>query len=248
MIQIKAPDGYKIVSIKSEGKSPKANFYNLKLKPEMETIEVGADGEFSTDLTEEQEATARSRFSEAARGPQGKNPSTETPGEQSERTHKSEKAMRTKALEKKYPALSGSVYHSEGSKDAATDTAKELRKDGVHATIWHMEGPKSGDKSKYYVVVPESKKNAITIMPRPFTLAERTTRRVLLNSATFDKKSYEADGGDDWIHAKRELFFSADKAKDKDKWQKAKEASVSALGEERWQFVVWMYKKLGGGF
>lgn len=68
-----------------------------------------------------------------------------------------------------------------------------------------------------------------------------------LNSAQFDKASYEADGGDSWIDSRRQLFF--DKTpKDPGLWTQAKVRSKEAFGAEKWQFTVWMYKKLGGKF
>ncbi len=81
---------------------------------------------------------------------------------------------------------------------------------------------------------------------KPYTVVERVKRRV--NSAAFDRESYLADGGDNWIEPKRELFFSDAKAKDTGLWQRAAEASRAALGETRWQFQVWWYRKQGGQF
>lgn len=141
----------------------------------------------------------------------------------------------------------GNEYHSSGHRDAATSVAKGLRKEGVHATIWHLEGPRTGPKSKYAVAVPSNKKNAILVMPTKWTTTERATR-IVANSPTFDRKSYEADGGDAWIEPRRRYFFDRDKAKDKGTWDRAVIASEEALGQERWQFVVWWYKKQGGRF
>lgn len=83
-------------------------------------------------------------------------------------------------------------------------------------------------------------------MPRPFTVAERAER--LLNSAAFDKASYEADGGDKWIDPRRSEFFESPRNVDEALWAKAKDASRKALGEVRWQFVTWWYKKQEGKF
>lgn len=69
-----------------------------------------------------------------------------------------------------------------------------------------------------------------------------------LNSAEFDKASYAADGGPDWIDPRRKEIFSDPMGVDKALWAKAKQASHDALGEEEWQFVVWFYKKSGGKF
>jgi phage-related protein (TIGR01555 family) len=433
---------------------------------DVEMIEVGPDGDFSTDLTEEQVALARSRFSEAARGPEGKNPATETPEETSERQHKLEKAMRERAekpgkagFDTKRGPASGDEYHSEGTKDEATATAKKLRADGVHATIWHIDGPKTGPKSVYAVAVPakkaegakagakgfksvfkgdevehtgksetvdgrtfhefvyteghkkgkkglepapeskaadvekskkewateqegfrklreqgkknppkekseglpkagkivdgrevikanavpnvdsidstlsnyevseglrevdislftytppysasekarterlaeqikenkqiaplivvhdaegyyvlegghrfdalnmigaksfpalvvtdldnpppEKKENA-TVLPKPYTFTESLARKV--NSPAFDRASYAADGGDQWIDPRRAEFFKDPRDVDRALWDKARAGSKAAFGEERWQFVTWLYRKYGGKF
>lgn len=68
------------------------------------------------------------------------------------------------------------------------------------------------------------------------------------NSPTFDRKSYEADGGDGWINPKRKEFFSNPGNVDEGLWAKAKEASMKSFGKEKWQFVTWWYKKQGGKF
>ncbi len=289
-----------------------------------------------------------------------------------------------KAFKEKYPAHSGDTFESKGTKDEATAKARKLREEGIHATIAHMEGPKTGAKSKYFVMVPEGKgdeaapeskvktpkpeslpeagkkvdgreimegavpnldsigstlddyevlpgikeistdlftytppysasemkrtkelaekikasgviaplivvndsegyyvlegghrfdalsmlgaksfpcvvvkdiaslesaektENAPAVMPKQFNGFERALRSV--NSAAFDRASYAADGGDDWIDKRREELFSGDKAQDKALWRKAEEASSAALGAVRWQFVVWAYKKAGGSF
>lgn len=108
--------------------------------------------------------------------------------------------------------------------------------------------PKDTDTKK----TPESKgseelKNELLVMPPPYSPSEKA-RRAITNSATFDRKSYEADGGDGWIDSRRKLFFDRDKALDKGLWDRAVSASKAALGEVRWQFVVWHYKKYGGQF
>jgi phage-related protein (TIGR01555 family) len=104
--------------------------------------------------------------------------------------------------------------------------------------------PRRGDKA----VNPGRVRNdGLIILPKPFTRAERA-KRAVANSATFDRKSYEADGGDGWIDSRRKHFFDRDKAQDKGLWDRAVAASRDALGAERWQFVVWFYKKYGGGF
>lgn len=91
------------------------------------------------------------------------------------------------------------------------------------------------------------KKNSFIIMPKAFTRLERI-ERVLKNSIEFDKASYEADGGDAWIHPGREEFFTDPMNVDKGLWAKAKEESMKAFGKHKWQFVTWIYKKQGGRF
>lgn len=66
------------------------------------------------------------------------------------------------------------------------------------------------------------------------------------NSAEFDKASYEADGGDDWIATGRKELFGTDEAMDKSLYAKCmSEAEKLGLG---WKFCVWLYKKQGGKF
>lgn len=81
----------------------------------------------------------------------------------------------------------------------------------------------------------------------PFSTLERI-ERILKNSAAFDRASYEADGGDGWIHPGREELFRNPMNVDQGLWAKAKAASVAAFGKDKWQFVVWFYKKQGGKF
>jgi phage-related protein (TIGR01555 family) len=69
-----------------------------------------------------------------------------------------------------------------------------------------------------------------------------------LNSAAFDRASYEADGGDSWIDERRRVLFENPNNVDEALWAKAKEASMKSFGKEKWQFTVWWYKKQGGKF
>lgn len=80
----------------------------------------------------------------------------------------------------------------------------------------------------------------------PYTRVERAKRT--LNSAAFDRASYEADGGDDWIDSRRAEFFSNPGNVDETLWGKGKDASLKAFGKIKWQFVTWWYKKQGGKF
>lgn len=64
------------------------------------------------------------------------------------------------AFKKKHPNVSGTEAKYEGlTKELALKKVKELRDKNIFATIWHQEGPKSGDKSKYFVGVPKSKES-----------------------------------------------------------------------------------------
>lgn len=91
------------------------------------------------------------------------------------------------------------------------------------------------------------KERTLNLLPGPYTRAQRF-RRVITNSAQFDKAAYEADGGDAWIDPRREEFFTDPLNVYQGLWMKSKEASEKALGEIRWQFVTWFYKKQGGKF
>lgn len=92
---------------------------------------------------------------------------------------------------------------------------------------------------------PKTVSNAI----QPWSGFEKLAR--LLNSAEFDRAAYEADGGDDQVSAGREKLFSNPEGPlgaDKSLWAQAKQASQRAFGEDKWQFVLWWYKKQGGKF
>lgn len=93
----------------------------------------------------------------------------------------------------------------------------------------------------------EKPKKNVLVMPKPYTTIERI-ERILKNSAAFDRASYEADGGDAWIDPRRKHLFENPGLVDEGLWAKAKDASMSAFGLIKWQFVTWMYKKLGGKF
>lgn len=67
------------------------------------------------------------------------------------------------------------------------------------------------------------------------------------NSLTFDLKSYQADGGDLWIDARRRELFDIDGAKDKALFLRCV-ADAKELRHPSWQFVAWLYKKRGGVF
>lgn len=78
--------------------------------------------------------------------------------------------------------------------------------------------------------------------------ADSETPKPTKNSPEFDKASYEAAGGANWMDSRREIFFDKDKAKDKSLWTKAEAASQAALGKFDTKFIVWFYLKQGGSF
>lgn len=122
-----------------------------------------------------------------------------------------------------------------GSDRANTQKAKATAKGGV---------PKGGKNRNAPLVILSLA--SMTAIPR-YTALQRIGR-ILKNSAAFDRAAYEADGGDTWIDARRHELFKNPARVDKALWEKAKRASLDAYGEERWQFVVYIYKKLGGKF
>ncbi len=105
---------------------------------------------------------------------------------------------------------------------------------------------------------PAPKPKAAPAVAKPATPAtkniarytrEQRIDRVLTNSADFDKASYEADGGDDWIDSSRLKMLVELRNGRTDNgplWEKAKKASEAAFGEIRWPFVTWWYEKQGG--
>lgn len=66
------------------------------------------------------------------------------------------------------------------------------------------------------------------------------------NSPEYEKAAFEADGGDGQIIEARKPFY--EDPVDTGLWARAKAASQKAYGKDRWQFVVWWYKKEGGKF
>jgi phage-related protein (TIGR01555 family) len=83
-------------------------------------------------------------------------------------------------------------------------------------------------------------------LPKAFTKGDRIRRA--LNSLGFDRASYAADGGDSWIDSRRKEFFEEPVGVDQTLWGRARIRSQEVFGAIRWQFVAWMYRKLGGRF
>lgn len=92
---------------------------------------------------------------------------------------------------------------------------------------------------------PKPSHSVITV--KPYTKTQSIARAVV-NSAAFDRASYEADGGDEWIDERRAEFFTNPTNVDEGLWSKAKDAAQSAFGQAKWQFTAWWYKKQGGRF
>lgn len=97
------------------------------------------------------------------------------------------------------------------------------------------------------LVVVAPSLNAMVTQIRRYSPVQRIGR-ILKNSAAYDRAAYEAEGGDKWIDPRRHELFKDPPNVDKALWAKAKAASKAALGEERWQFIVWHYRKMGGRF
>lgn len=161
-------------------------------------------------------------------------------------------------FKKRYP--SAGAFHSSAPRTEAITLAKKMRAEGIHASIFHISGPRTGPKSLYAIAVPESTRNGtgglVVVAPSLNTMVTQIRRyspvqrigRILKNSAAYDRAAYEAEGGDKWIDPRRHELFKDPPNVDKALWAKAKAASKASLGEERWQFVVWFYRKMGGRF
>jgi phage-related protein (TIGR01555 family) len=79
-------------------------------------------------------------------------------------------------------------------------------------------------------------------------ILERARAERIGNSADFDRASYAADGGDNWINPRKAPLYEKPAGVDEGLWSRAKEASKEAFGEEKWQFIAWWYKKQGGKY
>lgn len=95
---------------------------------------------------------------------------------------------------------------------------------------------------------PPTTRNEIAATLLVFTPRQALERGVTANSAAFDRATYAADGGDDWINPGRKVLFENPGDVDEHLWMKAKDASMKAFGKEKWQFITWWYKKQGGKF
>lgn len=172
------------------------------------------------------------------------------------------------ALDMADPEISGIVAEGENDPEHPKDDQnpgegradeEKLKAKDEGGTSKGLEKPKEAKAAK----VPKDEKKT-TDVPRPVVLLKAKTynvqqvglvkpygfvarmERILKNSIEYDKAAYEADGGDGWINPGRELFFSDPLGVDPGLWARAKEESAQAYGQEKWQFTVWLYKKLGG--
>lgn len=93
---------------------------------------------------------------------------------------------------------------------------------------------------------PVIKKPAPVSADKPEDIVKLKPRNNIYNSATFEKKSFEADGGEAWLDSRRVPFF--DSPKDKALWDTAMRESMDAYGELNKKFVIWLYLKRGGKF
>lgn len=72
----------------------------------------------------------------------------------------------------------------------------------------------------------------------------KTKKKV--NSAAYDRRDYETDGGDGWIADPRMVFY--DEPKDKGLWEQIRGVSMEAFGSLNKKFQIWLYLKRGGQF
>lgn len=113
--------------------------------------------------------------------------------------------------------------------DEDEDTAETKKTDKVH--------PK---------VAVRNEKPLVFTPPKPYT-GEQFLERYI-NSNDFDLAAYKADGGDNWIDPGRKYFFENPVGVHKVLWASAVLRSKEIFGSEKWQFVAWYYRKMGGRF
>jgi phage-related protein (TIGR01555 family) len=131
--------------------------------------------------------------------------------------------------------------------DAALDDVKDEAVESKIDPNMEADGEEEPGADKIDSEKTEPVKNALLVYPfKRFTRVDRARRA--LNSAAFDRASYEADGGDGWIDPRRVHFFEDPPNVDTALWARGKDASLKAFGQVKWQFVAWWYKKQGGRF
>lgn len=114
--------------------------------------------------------------------------------------------------------------------------------DSDHVNIDKEHDKKQADKTKNKGLRMANVFDAMT----KFSTWDQVKR--FFNSAAFDKASYEADGGDQWIADGRREIFEKPMGVDEGLWKRAEAASEASFGERNWKFVTWWYRKQGGKF
>lgn len=89
-------------------------------------------------------------------------------------------------------------------------------------------------------------RNAWDLLPIQKYSSLQRIERILKNSDTFDKASYEADGGDHWINPDRLNLIKTLTHNNPALWQQCVEESQRIFGKENLAFVSWLYVKRGG--
>lgn len=67
-----------------------------------------------------------------------------------------------------------------------------------------------------------------------------------MNSSAFDKASYEADGGDNWISADRLKLIESLFHQDPQLWRQSEQESIEVFGKKNISFTAWLYSKRKG--
>lgn len=70
--------------------------------------------------------------------------------------------------------------------------------------------------------------------------------RPVYNSDTFDKKSYEADGGDAWVSQGRLKLIATLTPKNPSLWKECEDESQRIYSKKHLPFIAWIYEKRGG--
>jgi phage-related protein (TIGR01555 family) len=126
----------------------------------------------------------------------------------------------------------------------AEEVASGERAQEMHETAnTSDEGEPGADKEDK---TPASKPKLVAVKNEILQFNMFDAMKRFFNSAEFDKASYEADGGDDWIATGRKDLFTVDEADDKSLYGKCSEEATK-LGLD-WKFTVWLYQKQGGKF
>lgn len=129
--------------------------------------------------------------------------------------------------------------------DALNEIEAEQDKDAAVEAEGNSPDGGNGDNK------PDSAKTKMAnrIRNEFFTYSDWDRIKRFFNSAAFDRASYEADGGDEWISDQHEAMYTDPMGVDKNLWDKSKAASAAAFdGANKWKFQVWYYKKQGGKF